>query len=195
MKNWMLSLLAISCVGVAGSLLNADQPVSLKSPSDMVEPSGDCPCGDVCPCRGDAPQPEVAKQPAVVAVVPVIGSRRVFDGVTKELYRVEPIGDGRYRLRYRPVASMAASVRANVAQRSGGLHWTYPGEIRQHLASGHGVNASGMSREEAESLHDSLHNAERGVRVQQPTFYQPETSGCPGGVCPSPVQRRTFFRR
>jgi hypothetical protein len=117
------------------------------------------------------------------AALLAVGSRRMLNGIEQELTRVERIGN-RVRYYYRPVGS-------TITRSSGGTHWTYPGEIRQHLASGHGVNASGMSREEA----DSLHNAERGVRVQQPAFYQPETSGCPGGVCPSPVQRRTFFRR
>jgi hypothetical protein len=37
-------------------------------------------------------------------------------------------------------------------------HWTYPGEIRSHLASTHGVNAAGMSTAQAETLHDQLHN-------------------------------------
>ena len=37
--------------------------------------------------------------------------------------------------------------------------WTYPGEIRSHLASTHGVNAAGMSTAQAEALHDQLHNS------------------------------------
>lgn len=40
--------------------------------------------------------------------------------------------------------------------------WTYPGEIHDHLASGHGFNAAGMSRAQAEAEHDRLHNAARG---------------------------------
>lgn len=43
-----------------------------------------------------------------------------------------------------------------------GPHWTYPGEIHSHLATGHGVNSAGMTRAQAEAEHDRLHNAERG---------------------------------
>lgn len=41
-------------------------------------------------------------------------------------------------------------------------HWTYPGDIASHLANGHGVSAAGMSREQAETLHDRLHQQARG---------------------------------
>jgi thiol-disulfide isomerase/thioredoxin len=40
--------------------------------------------------------------------------------------------------------------------------WTYPGpSIQAHLQTSHGVNAAGMSRAEAEALHDSLHEGKR----------------------------------
>lgn len=45
------------------------------------------------------------------------------------------------------------------------VHWTYPGEVRSHLASEHGVNASGMTTAQAEALHDSLHNAKTSTPV------------------------------
>lgn len=48
--------------------------------------------------------------------------------------------------------------------------WTYPGEIHSHLASGHGVNAQGMTTEQAERLHDSLHNANRSSGVVQRAY-------------------------
>jgi hypothetical protein len=44
-------------------------------------------------------------------------------------------------------------------------HWTYPGEIRTHLAVSHGVNAAGMTTAQAEALHDSLHNGDTGYVV------------------------------
>lgn len=47
--------------------------------------------------------------------------------------------------------------------------WTYPGEIHSHLASGHGVNANGMTTEQAERLHDKLHNQQAGNSVRQAT--------------------------
>lgn len=48
--------------------------------------------------------------------------------------------------------------------------WTYPGEIHLHLASGQGVNAAGMTTEQAERLHDSLHNANRSSGVIQKSY-------------------------
>ena len=71
--------------------------------------------------------------------------------------------------------------------------WTYPGEIRQHLAGpNHKVDASGMSTAEAERLHDQLHNAERygtPVAFGQPLALAPElfaspAANCPNGQCP-----------
>jgi len=44
-------------------------------------------------------------------------------------------------------------------------HWTYPGEIKQHLLSEHGVDASGMSHEEALNLHASLHESRYSTYV------------------------------
>lgn len=45
-------------------------------------------------------------------------------------------------------------------------HWTYPGRIEDHLPSGHGVDPTGMSREEMLNLHDALHEG----RAVQPTM-------------------------
>jgi hypothetical protein len=37
--------------------------------------------------------------------------------------------------------------------------WSYPGEIRHHLQQSHGVSEAGsLTREQAEQLHDALHN-------------------------------------
>ena len=69
--------------------------------------------------------------------------------------------------------------------------WTYPGEIRQHLAGpNHKVDASGMSTAEAERLHDQLHNSERyGTPVSTQLSLSPElfaspAANCPNGQCP-----------
>ena len=76
--------------------------------------------------------------------------------------------------------------------------WTYPGEIRQHLAGpNHKVDASGMSTAEAERLHDQLHNAERyGTPVSTQLSLAPELftspANCPNGQCP--VVRRQPVR-
>lgn len=57
-----------------------------------------------------------------------------------------------------PVVRVAAPVIRTVAPVVSANHWTYPGEIRSHLAASHGVNANGMTRAQAEALHDGLHN-------------------------------------
>ena len=51
-------------------------------------------------------------------------------------------------------------------QSSGTGHWTYPGNIRQHLQQSHGITAAEaamLTREQLESLHDALHEG-RGVQ-------------------------------
>jgi hypothetical protein len=75
-----------------------------------------------------------------------------------------------------PLRTVAAVVAAPIA-RAG--HWSYPGEISNHLAVGHNVNASGMTREQMLNLHDSLHES---APVQAPVRVQ---NNCPGGVCPT----------
>lgn len=55
-------------------------------------------------------------------------------------------------------ARVVQSVPAVATVSQSATHWTYPGEIKSHLSSGHGVDASGMSTAQAEALHDSLHN-------------------------------------
>ena len=187
----MAKYIVIICLAflIPALLTDRSETVAIESvPAVSAPATGGCLCGDACPChaqRGEAdagakspveieqPKPQ-EKSASPDGGLLKVGSRRMLNGIEQELTRVERIGN-RVRYFYRPVNS------STMTRSSGGTHWTYPGEIRQHLASGHGVDASGMSREEAESLHDSLHNAER----------QPELrSNCPGGVCPTP-QRRT----
>jgi hypothetical protein len=103
--------------------------------------------------------------------------------------------DGMWSHRYEPVAS--ASVSSVATQPASGYYsgtsqWTYPGRIDSHLMGTHGVSQSqlaGMSKQQQERLHDSLHNG----AVSQPVYRQPVRSNCPGGVCPTPA-RRGFFR-
>ena len=75
-------------------------------------------------------------------------------------------------------------------------HWTYPGDIKSHLASGHGnVNTAGMTRDQMESLHDDLHEG-RSRPAARPAVQPVASSGCPGGVCPTSsrsVQRTGIF--
>lgn len=107
-----------------------------------------------------------------------------------------------------PLRTAAAVVTAPIA-RAG--HWSYPGEISNHLAKDHGVNASGMTREQMLNLHDSLHEG-TAVSSQTPSIQvfnaaRPpvfprstpvQVQNCPGGNCPTgPAQVQGFrlFRR
>jgi hypothetical protein len=52
-------------------------------------------------------------------------------------------------------------------------HWSYPkGSVYTHLRLDHGINAQGMSYQQAEALHDSLHEGRRQSRpaMQTPVF-------------------------
>ncbi len=79
-----------------------------------------------------------------------------------------------------PIKAMAKVVTSPIA-RAG--HWTYPGEIGNHLASDHGVATAGMSREQQLDLHDSIHE---GQSPQMPMVKRlPMAGSCPGGNCPA----------
>lgn len=107
-----------------------------------------------------------------------------------------------------PVRTLAAVATAPIA-RAG--HWTYPGEIGNHLAKDHGVVPSGMTRQQMLDLHDSLHEGtqtnfqlstpmvnaqtfsparppliQRSQPVQVPM--QTQFSQCPEGGCPPQTQ-------
>lgn len=107
-----------------------------------------------------------------------------------------------------PVRTLAAVATAPIA-RAG--HWTYPGEISNHLAKDHGVVPSGMTRQQMLDLHDSLHEGtqtnfslstpmvnvqtfsparspliQRSQPVQAPM--QVQFSQCPEGGCPPQTQ-------
>jgi hypothetical protein len=107
-----------------------------------------------------------------------------------------------------PVRTLAAVATAPIA-RAG--HWTYPGEIGNHLAKDHGVVPSGMTRQQMLDLHDSLHEGTQTnfqlstpmVNVQafsparppliqrsQPAKapMQVQFSQCPEGGCPPQTQ-------
>jgi thiol-disulfide isomerase/thioredoxin len=67
--------------------------------------------------------------------------------------------------------------------RYGGSTWTWPGNLRSHLASAHGINTNGLSDSELRTIHDNLHNTGR--------------SGITGGQAARPVQyaRQTYQPR
>lgn len=86
-------------------------------------------------------------------------------------------------------------------------HWTYPGDLSDHLRTTHGVSVDGMSKEQMLNMHDVLHESQP-VRIDPPVqaFIQ-QPSVCPlGQPCPQRIQpvqqtqtyvqpRRTVFRR
>lgn len=47
------------------------------------------------------------------------------------------------------------------------VHWSYPGNITEHLRNHHGQNVSGLSIEQQLTMHDRIHEAERAKRPQQ----------------------------
>lgn len=67
-------------------------------------------------------------------------------------------------------------------------HWSYPGDIASHLATGHGQATAGMTREQMLDLHDALPEQARGTTR---TVARVTTSNCPGGVCPTRTTTNT----
>jgi hypothetical protein len=60
-----------------------------------------------------------------------------------------------------------------------------------HLVNVHGYDratASRMTQAQRDIAHSNAHNAGRNVATVR-------SSGCPGGVCPSPSRSRGLFRR
>ncbi len=102
--------------------------------------------------------------------------------------------------------------RSPVVVRSSGPSWTWPGDLRSHLATTHGYSLpwlATLSSAELRSLHDNDHNSGRVtgsgvVRYAAPTAYPSRSyrssgvqafgmplfgtyrasSSCPGGICP-----------
>ena len=178
-------------------------PVVETSPSDETCCGDECNCCEQCPCNSVLkpavetvvePVAEVPKQnPAAYAVGDDI---RTASGALHTVTKVE-IVNGKWAYFTQP-KSVSVSVSTPTVSTptvsvsgyyDGTSQWTYPGDIRSHLATSHGTTATaGMSKNQMESLHDSLHNGTR--QVAQPVRVQ--QSNCPGGVCPQP--RRTLFR-
>ena len=193
--NAMLENTAQPTVAEAPSL---PVPVVETSPSDKTCCGDECNCCEMCACNS-------VLEPAVEAVVePVAEVRKqnpaayavgddivVSSGATHTVTKVE-IVNGKWAYFTQPKSisvSVSTPVNYSSGYYDGTSQWTYPGDIRSHLASSHGTTATaGMTKNQMESLHDSLHNGTR--QVAQPVRVQ--QSNCPGGVCPQP--RRTLFR-
>lgn len=94
--------------------------------------------------------------------------------------------------------------------RYSGPSWTWPGNLRSHLESTHGIDTDGLSHSELQDIHDNLHNvgssgisgSSRTVEYEptkayssgsyyrssyQPVqyYYSSGYSSCPSGNCPS----------
>jgi hypothetical protein len=92
-----------------------------------------------------------------------------------------------------PVSRPAVSV-SSLFYSPGRSSWTWPGDLRQHMASEHGYTLSSlnsMSDQSVISLHEQLHSGNRQparraqtVRYAQPT-YQPRTYFRQQSYCPS----------
>jgi hypothetical protein len=68
-------------------------------------------------------------------------------------------------------------------------HWTWPGNLAQHLRDTHGINPSGMSQDQMEQAHDRSHDGGfRAPAVQHASGgflnFGRRRGGCPNGMCP-----------
>ena len=164
------------------------------APSPKAEIDGTCSCG----CDGKCAE-KLADHEARLSVLELTRARYPSVGGTSSLGSTgTPLVSAgstgtpvvAYKSSVGPVRAVTRTVTAPIA-RAG--HWTYPGEIGNHLASSHGVSSAGMSREQMLDLHDSLHEG-TSVRAVQ---YSPMSStrvgvavsNCPGGNCPTSSSR------
>jgi hypothetical protein len=212
MRGFMTICLVAGLLLVGNAMLeNTAQPTVAEAPTlpvPVVEiPSVDktccddeCNCCEQCPCNSVL-EPvvesvaEVPKQnPAAYAVGDEI---RTSSGALHTVTKVSVI-DGKWAYHTKP-KSVSVSVSTPAASVSGYYdgtsQWTYPGDIRSHLATSHGTTAAaGMSKDQMESLHDSLHNATRYAPAPRQFVMPRVQSNCPGGVCPT-QPRTTLFSR
>ena len=205
-----LSTVAVSCVLLAFGLAfpeqvatRLDQPgtvAPVPAPQCVGNPSpaccgADCSCCDACVCD----EPKSTQAEDLSSHVGQIVERKTRPGLWEvtDAWRDE---SGELMYMYRQVQSAASgNCPGGVCPQpmqtgfyDGTSQWTYPGDIAGHLqGSNHNISQgqlAGMSKDEMEALHDSLHNGTRSAPVQV-------QSNCPGGVCPQPsVRRRGLFR-
>ena len=210
MRGFMMIFFVAGLLLVGNALMeNTAQPSVAEAPSLPVpvvdaSPSDKNCCGDECNCCEQCPCNSVL-EPAVEAVVdPVVELPKqnpaayavgddivVSSGATHTVTKVEVLnGKWAYFTQPKSVSvSVSTPVNYSSGYYDGTSQWTYPGDIRSHLATSHGTTSTaGMSQDQMESLHDSLHNSTR--KVMQP--FRVQRSNCPGGVCPP--QRRALFR-
>lgn len=83
----------------------------------------------------------------ILAIVAILSITQVSEAQLLRRFRKNPLGVD---------SSCPNGFCPNVNTRATG-HWTHPGTIGQHMATAHGTDTSGMTREEALSLHDAIH--------------------------------------
>ena len=212
----ILSATALALAFAGANVVNEPlaPQATVQPPAAVAEQPADC-CGDDCQCcdgcdcsgecGGDVAGVDLkVQQPAEpTKTLPKsprqVGELRVINGQQHRLVSSWQV-DGMWSHRYEPVSSAAVSSDIGIPMSgyyNGTSQWTYPGRIDSHLMSTHGVSQSqlsGMSKQQQERLHDSLHNGAVSRPVYRlPVYRQPVRSNCPGGVCPTPA-RRGFFR-
>jgi hypothetical protein len=82
-------------------------------------------------------------------------------------------------------------------------HWTYPGDLADHLRTTHGKKVDGMTTEQMLNMHDALHEStpqpvvSQPIIQPQPAMYQQQAT-CPlGQPCPQrtqPVQQQRYYQ-
>lgn len=197
----------LASVALAASMAAVNQPQPVESvvgvPTVADFSPGDKCCGDVCKCCDNC-DCEGCEQPAkvqdskpakVARKVRDFGHVEIINGLAHRMVARWQEGDV-WKYRYQPINQPAQTL-SNVASGGGGVRWTYPGTINNHLSSTHGLSQSQLfnkSQAEMESIHNSLHNSTRYAPAQ-PVYRRPAVSqsNCPGGVCPQP-QRRGWIR-
>lgn len=154
----------------------------------------DCGCDSQCGAKLADHERRLAAVEAKVGMYPVVSSSVSYGSTGTPLSSAGSAGTPVVACKSAvgPVRAVTRTVTAPVA-RAG--HWTYPGEISNHLASSHGVSTAGMSREQMLDLHDSLHEGTSVSAVRySPTVSSTRVgvavSNCPGGNCPTSSSAR-----
>jgi len=117
----------------------------------------------------------------------------------------------RWRANRQARISSSSRMRSTSSRRSS-AQWNVEGRrnysadfIRQHLLQVHKIDASGLTVEQMEGLHDDMHNGL--IVLSKPASSCPggkcptsssksySSGGCPGGKCPTNSSRRWRFRR
>lgn len=135
---------AMGPMALLGVLLACD---ALLAQATRTCPNGQCPITPraivAAPARAVV---RVAERPAAMAWHIASGAPRVAAGAARGAI-TGAVAAG-------PVLSTAATH---------SRHWSWPGDLHDHLRSAHGINTTGMTREEMMTAHDRAHEVGRVV--------------------------------